>query len=205
MKLDLSTKSRIRDRVLEYIKIYPEYVKLSEELKHLLESLLSKKGIEFINIIQRAKDINSFQSKLHRKKYGNPFIEMKDLCAVRIICGFLSDVRKIERVLKKNFKITMNKDKEEKTSPYKFWYRSHDFEIELSKNQISKENYPSLKQYFAEVQIRTVFMDAWATMEHKVNYKHEWNTSDETKRKFSRLSALLELADEQLEDLANKK
>jgi ppGpp synthetase/RelA/SpoT-type nucleotidyltranferase len=44
-----------------------------------------------------------------------------------------------------------------------------------------------------------------AVMEHKINYKHEWNTSHETKRKLSRLSALLELADEQLEELSKKK
>jgi len=46
-------------------------------------------------------------------------------------------------------------------------------------------------------------MDAWAKMEHEINYKHEWNTSHSTKRKLSRLSAILELADEQIQELIN--
>ena len=198
----LLTRSQ-KEIVIQYTKLYPEYDKLGQELKSFVETILNEAGIEFISITQRAKDIDSFQSKIIRKNYKNPLFDIKDLCAIRIICSFPKDVKKIERVLKKNFKISGSKDHEENISPYKFWYRSHHFEIKLNNKQISKKKYKLLKYFVAEVQVRTVFMDAWATMEHKINYKHEWNTSHDTKRKLSRLSALLELADEQLEELAN--
>ena len=169
----------------------------------MIKSILNKSGIEYIDIIGRAKNITSFKDKISRKKYKNLF-DIKDLCGIRIICSFPKEVKETENILQKNFKISANKDQEINISPYKFWYRSHHFEVQLSDKQITKKNYKFLKHYIAEIQVRTVFMNAWAVMEHKINYKHEWNTSHETKRKLSRLSALLELADEQLEELSKK-
>ena len=191
--------------IKQYSNLYPEYKKLGRELKVLIKSLLKNAGIEFIDIIERAKNVSSFRAKVMRKNYKNPLHDMKDQCAIRIICSFPEEVKKTEELLKKNFKISDFKSQEKNMSPYKFWYRSHDFEIQLDDKQISKKNYKLLKNFTAEVQIRTVFMDAWAKMEHQINYKHEWSTSHDTKRKLSRLSALLEMADEQLEELAKNK
>ena len=191
--------------IKQYAKLYPEYKKLSRELKALIKSLLSNADIEFVDIIERAKKKSSFRSKILRKHYKNPLFDIKDLCAIRIICSFPEEVKKTEELLKKNFKISEFKNQEKNISPYKFWYRSHDFEIQLNDKQISKTNYKLLKHFIAEVQVRTVFMDAWAKIEHLINYKHEWNTSLDTKRRLSRLSALLEMADEQLEELAKNK
>jgi putative GTP pyrophosphokinase len=204
MKLEPFTQYQ-KELVKEYAKLYPEYKKLAQELKSLIKSILNKSGIEYIDIIGRAKNITSFKDKIRRKKYKNPLFDIKDLCAIRIICSFPKEVKETENILQKNFKISAYKDQEKNISPYKFWYRSHHFEVQLSDKQITKKNYKFLKHYIAEIQVRTVFMNAWAVMEHKINYKHEWNTSHKTKRKLSRLSALLELADEQLEELSKKK
>ena len=193
-----------KEMVIQYAKLYPEYKKFGQELKSLIESILNESDIEFVTIMQRAKEISSFQGKMMRKNYKKPLSDMRDLCAIRIICSFPEDVKKIEEILRQNFEITAYKDQERNMSPYKFWYRSHHFKIKLKSKQISKKKYKLLKYFAAEVQVRTVFMDAWSIMEHKINYKHEWNTSHETKRKLSRLSAVLELADEQLEELAKK-
>lgn len=188
--------------IRRYAKLYPEYKKLGRELKALVKSLLIKNSLDFIDLIVRVKSGRSFREKIARKKYWNPLTDMKDLCGVRIICSFPSDVEKIEKVLKKEFRILNSADQEKNISPYKFWYRSHHFEVQLSEKQMALARYPLIKNFVAEFQVRTLFMNAWAEMEHRINYKHEWNTSHEAKRKMSRLSALLELADEQLEELA---
>jgi ppGpp synthetase/RelA/SpoT-type nucleotidyltranferase len=193
-----------KEIIIQYTKLYPEYRQLGKELQNLIESLLREANVGFINVTQRAKEINSFQAKMVRKNYRNPLRQMMDLCAIRIICGFPKDLKKVEEVLGKNFKITAHKNKERNISPYKFWYRSHHYKIRLSNGQIYRKNYKLLKNFTAEIQVRTVFMDAWAKMEHEINYKHDWATSLETKRKLSRLSAMLELADEQLQELIKK-
>ena len=194
-----------KETVQKYSKLYPEYKKLSQELRILIKSVLRKSGIEFFDVTGRPKKISSFQNKMIRKKYKNPLFDIKDLCAIRIICNFPEEVKQVEAILQNNFKILDFSNQEKNISPHKFWYRSHHFELQLNKKQITKNKYKLLKHFIAEVQVRTVFMDAWAIMEHKINYKHEWNTSHDTKRKLSRLSALLELADEQLEELAKNK
>jgi ppGpp synthetase/RelA/SpoT-type nucleotidyltranferase len=191
--------------IQNYAQLYPEYKKLSQELKALVKPILRKSGIDYVEVMQRAKDVSSFREKIIRKRYKDPFAEMTDLCAVRIICSYPEDVEKAEKVLKKNFSILSHTNPERTISPYKFWYRTHQFEIQLDDKQISKNKYKLVKHFVAEIQVRTVFMDAWATMEHQINYKHEWITSHETKRKLARLSALLELADEELQELSKNK
>ncbi len=188
-----------------YTKLIPEYARLSREVAALLRGLLHKSGIEYVDIMHRAKSIHSFRDKMLRTKYKSPMQGIRDLCGVRIICSFPAQVAKIDAMIKRNFNVATFIDLEQNTNPYKFWYRSHHFKVRLRDKQIRKDKYKLLTRFVAEIQVRTVFMDAWAKMDHEISYKQEWNTSDETKRKLSRLSALLELADEQLEELAKGK
>ena len=75
MNLNLITKNQGKDLVKQYAKLYPEYKKLAQELTSLIKSTLNKAGIEYIEIIGRAKNITSFKDKIKRKKYNNPLFE----------------------------------------------------------------------------------------------------------------------------------
>ena len=52
-----------------------------------------------------------------------------------------------------------------------------------------------------EIQIRTILMHAWAEIEHRLAYKKQAHIPSHLRRKFSRISAKLEEADEQFEEL----
>lgn len=189
--------------IKQFFKKYPDYLSLGENLVNIIKTLLMEKGINFMSVEYRIKNIEQFTEKIQRKKYKAPFEEMEDICGIRIICYFQSDVVKIGKILKNEFNIIDHFNKQELSDPLKFGYRSSHLILKI--NDTWKKIYPyrSLVNLKAEVQIRTILMHAWAEIEHKLAYKKIKHTPKQFRRKFARISAKLEEADEQFEELIN--
>jgi hypothetical protein len=77
--------------------------------------------------------------------------------------------------------------------------------VEIKKEWFAAPQYKKLKGLRAEIQVRTFMMHAWADIEHKLAYKKESDIPAQFKRKFSRLSALLEIADDHFDQLRNER
>ena len=203
------TKDKILQKLLanktqltqKYRELHPEYKFLTREVYALVKRKLEKEKIDSFSIEKRTKTKKSFWEKVLRKKYHAPFKEMKDISAVRIICLFPREIKIVEKIIRKNFHIQEIKRKEEEITLNQFWYRSHHFKVSLTPEQLSFKKYSHLKNFQAEIQIRSVLMHAWAEMEHKINYKNEFKLSEKKQRKIARLSALLELSDELLDEI----
>lgn len=179
----------------------PKYNKLGSNITQAIEMLLEEHSIQYLKVYYRIKEEKSFIEKIDRKKYINPFDQIEDICGVRIICYYRSDIDKVCKIINEEFEVLDSQDKEEKLNPDQFGYRSHHFIIKIKDEWLCTPNYKGLANLKAEIQIRTNLMHTWAEIEHELGYKKEEDIPFEFRRKFSRISAKLEEADEQFEEL----
>ena len=93
---------------------------------------------------------------------------VNDIAGIRVICSFTSDIYRIAEMLKNqsDVKVIAVKDyiKNPKPSGYKSYHLLVAVPIFLSDRTVDVK---------VEIQIRTVAMDFWATLEHKIHYKFE--------------------------------
>lgn len=132
------------------------------------------------HIKSRLKTPESIVKKL--KKYGqestieNMIEYVNDIAGIRIICSFTSDIYRIAEMLSEqsDIKVVEVKDyiKNPKPSGYKSYHMLVTVPIFLSDRKV---------ETMVEIQIRTVAMDFWASLEHKINYKLE-NVPDSIRR-----------------------
>ncbi|OOL09760.1 hypothetical protein BHL37_23375 [Bacillus cereus] len=184
-----------------YENMIPKYNKLGINLTQAIELLLEEHSIQYLKVYYRIKESDSFMGKSDRKRYIDPFNQVEDICGIRIICYYKSDIDKICDVINGEFDVLESQDKEELLKPDQFGYRSHHFIVKIKEDWLCTPNYKGLADLKAEIQIRTNLMHTWAEIEHELGYKKEEDIPSEFRRKFSRISAKLEEADEQFEDL----
>jgi putative GTP pyrophosphokinase len=139
--------------------------------------------------------------KIERKKYVDPFNQVEDICGIRIICYYQSDIQRINEIIQEEFEVLESQDKEELLEADQFGYRSIHFIVKINKNWLRAPNFRGLEHLKAEIQVRTVLMHAWAEIQHKLAYKKESHIPKQFKRKLHRISAKLEEADEQFEEV----
>jgi putative GTP pyrophosphokinase len=192
----------------ELVKKYSEYKSgyesLASNLVSALTLLLKSDDLKVLSIESRIKAEDSVIGKAWRKKYDDPFDEIEDFCGIRIICYYQSDLDKIGRLISKELEVIESQDKENLLQTDQFGYRSVHYIVRIKKNWLQAPNYRGLENLKAEIQVRTVLMHAWAEIEHKLSYKKDSHIPKQFKRTFSRLSAKLEEADEQFENLKNE-
>lgn len=189
------------DIINHYNEIIPKYKSLGENLVNAIEIILNDNKVQYLKVYYRVKEIDSFVGKIERKNYKDPFENVEDICGVRIICYYKSDIEEICELLKEEFNVLTSQDKEELLNADQFGYRSHHLIIKLKEEWLSAPNYKNLGDLKAEIQIRTNLTHTWAEIEHELGYKKEEEIPSQFRRKFSQLSALLEIADEQFESL----
>jgi len=93
-----------------------------------------------------------------------------DIAGVRVICSFVDDIYEIERLFLAQEDIELINRKDYIESPKPSGYRSLHLVI---RTPIYTES--GKKNMFVEVQLRTIAMDFWASLEHKLRYKKNIN------------------------------
>lgn len=126
------------------------------------------------HIKSRLKTPDSIVKKLKRYGYevtiDNMVEKLNDIAGIRIICSFTSDIYQIAEMITKQSDVTVLyvKDyiKNPKPNGYKSYHMVVTIPIYLTDGPVDTK---------VEVQIRTVAMDFWASLEHKIYYKFEGN------------------------------
>ena len=95
---------------------------------------------------------------------------LHDVAGVRVVCSFIDDIYRIEECFLAQEDITLVKRKDYIKNPKPSGYRSLHL---IVKTPIYTEN--GKKDMFVEVQMRTIAMDFWASLEHKLRYKKNLN------------------------------
>ena len=165
-----------------------------------LDFFLQEKNIPYLVVNGRVKELNSVIEKINRKNKLN-YSDIEDICGVRVILYYENDIESLTKVIKKQYQVHHSEDKLESLDEKEFGYRSVHMIVSIKKDWCSIPRYKNLDGIKIEIQIRTVLMHAWAEIEHKLGYKNNEQVPTKIKRKFSLLSAKLEDADIQFQEL----
>lgn len=126
--------------------------------------------IEYIS--SRIKSEQSMKEKLKRKNLPinlkSALTKVYDAVGIRIVCSYIDDVYEIVNMLKKYDDLKVIKEKDYIKNPKSNGYRSYHIIFEMSLN-IAGE----VKKVFTEIQIRTMAMDFWSSLEHQIKYKKD--------------------------------
>ena len=126
--------------------------------------------IEYIK--SRIKSENSMKEKLKRKglevNLENALTKIYDAVGIRIICTFVDDVYDIVQMIKKYDDIEIVKEKDYIKNPKENGYRSYHLVIKVPLNIVGK-----IHKVYLEIQIRTIAMDFWSSLEHQMKYKKD--------------------------------
>ncbi len=162
------------------------------------------------HIKSRIKSSESIVKKLKRNGYESTIENMveyvNDIAGIRVICSFTSDIYRIAEMIsnQNDIKILGIKDyiRNPKPSGYKSYHMLVTVPIYLSDRIVHAK---------VEIQIRTVAMDFWATLEHKINYKFEGNVPQHIKDELVDCSRMVSALDkkmlslnEQIQDMVEK-
>ena len=180
---------------------------MSESEKNLLDektelSGLSKRAVLMLalqdvpivssEMVSELKQINLQFSEQYRllKNMAN---NLNDIAGIRIVCSFTSDIYRIAEMIGKQNDLTVLsvKDyiKRPKASGYKSYHMLVTVPIFLSDRVVDTK---------VEIQIRTIAMDFWASLEHKIYYKFEGNAPDYISRDLRECSDIVSMLDEKM-------
>ena len=163
------------ERLLELSSLMVNYTAALKILKTELEILsdefeYSHKYNPVEHIKCRIKSYDSIVEKLQRKGLEltneNIVNSIKDVVGVRVVCSFLSDVYEIVNVIEKSKNIKVLEKKDYIKNPKENGYSSFHLIVSVPVNLST-----GTKQVKAEIQIRTIAMDFWASLDHKISYK----------------------------------
>ncbi|WP_163920457.1 GTP pyrophosphokinase family protein [Photobacterium sp. Alg240-V54] len=189
----------------QFREIKPKYERLAINVEQALIQFLIEEKISSFDVEKRVKEEKSFIDKVVRKCYDEPFKQIEDIAGVRVICYYNEDIAAIDNIIKEQFDIISSSNKSEELDDDRFGYTSNHYIVKLKEEWLKAPNYRGLDELKIEIQVRTILMHAWAAISHKLLYKKNDDVPKELKRKLNRLSALIELADEQFDDIKNMK
>jgi ppGpp synthetase/RelA/SpoT-type nucleotidyltranferase len=192
------------DWVKQYQDARPLHERFTTKLHSLIDELLEREAIKAV-IESRAKEVESFEEKLNRpdKCYENPLKDMTDLSGIRVILPMLDDVEKVTAITAQEFTVddARSVNKLDLLAPDRFGYLSQHYIVKIKEPRCSLAEWEDFVDLYAEVQVRTVLQHAWAGIEHSLNYKSTHDVPKQLRRRMFRLSALFELADQELNSI----
>ncbi len=151
----------------------------------------------------RIKTPESIVKKLKRHGVESTLENMiaycNDIAGIRIICSFTSDIYKIAEMISAQNDITVLSVKDYIVNPKQSGYKSYHMIVGIP---VYMSNRCELVK--VEVQIRTVAMDFWASLEHKINYKFEGNAPDRISLELIECSDMVSQLDAKMLELNNE-
>ena len=152
------------------------------------------------NVKSRLKRPISIRNKL--KKYGYPLTmqnieeQLHDVAGIRVVCSFPSDVYTIAEAFLSQDDVTLIRMKDYIQNPKPSGYRSLHLIIEIP-IFLAKEK----RMMKVEIQLRTIAMDCWASLEHQIHYKKDFNFTDEMAAELALCADLSAELDQRMEKL----
>lgn len=164
---------------------------LNDEFQHVHQY----NPIEYVK--KRLKSPESIVKKLKRYGYETSIPNMmehcNDIAGIRIVCSFTSDIYRLADMIGQQNDITVIsiKDyiKNPKPSGYKSYHMIVSIPIFLSDRVVETK---------VEIQIRTIAMDFWASLEHKIYYKFEGNAPEYISHDLQECSKIVSKLDEKM-------
>lgn len=142
------------------------------------------------HIKSRIKTPESIVKKLKKHGYestiGNMVRYVNDIAGIRVICSFTSDIYQIAEMISNQSDISVISVKDYIVNPKPSGYKSYHMLVTVPVYLSDR-----IEQAKVEIQIRTVAMDFWASLEHKIHYKFEGNAPDQIKERLVECSRIV--------------
>ncbi len=148
--------------------------------------------IEYIK--SRIKTPESIVKKLKRCGYestiDNMVTHVNDIAGIRIVCSFTSDIYRLAEMIGKQNDLTVVSVKDYIKNPKESGYKSYHMLVTVPIFLTDR-----VVETKVEVQIRTIAMDFWATLEHKIYYKFEGNAPEYISRDLQECAGIVSMLD----------
>lgn len=177
---------------------------LETQISILLQDYEHKNNYNPVEHIKsRIKSYDSATKKLISRGYElttkNIEDHVHDMVGLRIVCSFLSDVYEIVKIIEDSDQITIRDKKDYITNPKDTGYYSYHLLVYVPVYLID-----GVTLVEAEIQIRTVAMDFWASLDHKITYKFKGEIPEEIKEGMHKCAEDIHALDQKMLKLNNE-
>lgn len=169
-----------------------------EVLNNEFQIRSKRNPIEFIKC--RIKSQESIMEKLKRKGFEytleSIMENINDIAGIRVICSFIDDIYAIAEMLEKQDDIIVIDKEDYISSPKPNGYRSLHMDVEIPVFFSDKK-----QKMRVEVQIRTIAMDFWASLEHQIYYKKGLHAPESIIRELKECAETISVTDFRMQDI----
>lgn len=186
-KLLFKYNEALKTLEIKFKKFYKELQEIGEEssIVHIKNRLKTKTSIK--NKLKNKLDLDYNSKNIEERLY--------DIAGIRIVCPFLSDIKKVIDYVNLEPDIIVIDTKNYIENPKESGYSSYHMRVLVPINIDNNIEYVK-----AEIQIRTIAMDFWASIEHVICYKKE--VDDIEKAEMKRIAQMLHRIDPEIDALA---
>ena len=187
----------------QIMMIYESGIKQIETKLDMLnkENKISGRRNPIETVKSRIKSPQSIAGKLEKKHLPISFEAMtdnlNDIAGIRVICPYISDIYSVKETLLKQPDIVLLEEKDYIKEPKESGYRSLHLVVETPVYLSD-----STHQVKIEIQLRTIAMDFWATLEHELHYKTTTKVPESVRRELKRVAENIAMTDQEMEEIA---
>lgn len=170
-------KMKRASEVVEYREMRMRYSCAIKEVRTKFDVLNSEFNVRYqrnpiASISSRLKSSTSIMEKLAKKGLGftveNVEENLHDVAGIRVVCSYVDDIYELAQALAKQDDITVIREKDYIKHPKPNGYRSYHMIVSVPVFFSDQT-----RNMAVEVQIRTIAMDFWASLEHQLKYKKD--------------------------------
>lgn len=170
---------------------------LAGSISRACEAVLTCNDVPYHSVKARVKSLPSSLDKIVRKRYEPSLQQVEDLVGIRVICLYPRHIDPIVSLLEHEFTVLEKVDKRPAPGTTQFGYSSvHLICTLMNTPRANLPEHTGMQDMRFEIQVRTILQEAWAEIEHGLIYKSEGSAPEEIRRQIARVSAVLEMADE---------
>ncbi len=122
--------------------------------------------------------------------------EMQDIAGLRIMCQFVEDIYDVVDLIRKRKDLNVIQERDYIKAQKASGYRSYHIVVEFPVHLITGE-----KIILVEIQVRTLAMNFWATIEHSLNYKYQGDFPEELSERLRRSAEAAFQLDEEMSNI----
>lgn len=154
------------------------------------------------SIKSRIKSVESITEKMARKNLDitleNMMEHINDIAGIRVVCKYIDDIYTVASMLTRQDDITIINVKDYIKSPKENGYRSYHMIIEIpvffaNRKQLIK----------VEIQLRTIAMNFWASLEHQMRYKNVSANKNNIGPRLKNCAEVIARLDKEMQDISN--
>jgi putative GTP pyrophosphokinase len=172
---DENVREQVAEVLYDFMQLQHLYDSAIEVVRTYLNIIDNEFGVKFQrnpihNIESRLKSPQSIIGKLQKKELPLTTEAAKknllDIAGIRVTCYYITDIYSVVEMLSRRYDFTILKQKDYIKNPKPSGYRSYHIIVNVPVYLSTHKTYAPV-----EIQIRTIAMDFWASLEHQLKYK----------------------------------